>query len=159
MDPGRQPEHRRLFTIGHGNAPFTEIERLLRIHGVAMLIDVRSNPYSRFSPDFRQRTLTNLTAAAGIGYRWMGDRLGGRITYEPDGGADVGPGAPSFESALADVLTLNQGGPVALLCAERNPDHCHRSALLAPALEALGAEVYHILEDGSARRHQPTLGL
>ncbi len=143
MDPA--DDRPSVFTIGHGEAPFAEVERLLRIHHVAMLIDVRSA--SHFSGDFTKGTLTDLCAAAALGYRWMGDRLG-----DPE----ISRG---FDAGLADVVALNARTPVALLCEERDPDHCHRSTVIAPALEDRGVDVYHILSDGSARRHQPTLGI
>ena len=138
----------RIFTVGHGNAPFHEIERLLHLNGVATIVDVRSTPYSKHAPDFRKSALTGLTAAAGFGYRWMGDRLGGRSDR-----------AGGYETALGDVLALNAAGPVVLLCSERLPDGCHRHHDLAPSLEAAGVDVYHILPDGQARRYQPTLGI
>ncbi len=154
-------EHKpRIFTVGHGNAPFHEIERVLQLHGVATVVDVRSTPYSRHAPDFRKSALAVLTAAAGLGYRWMGDRLGGLSADRDDPrNRPSGIDSPSFRAALAEVLALNEAGPVALLCAERDPEHCHRRLVLAPQLEALGAEVFHILADGSAHRHQPSLGI
>ena len=160
MNPESKP---RIYTVGHGNAPFQEIERILRIHGVATIIDVRSAPYSKYSADFRKSALAEYAAAAGLGYRWMGDRLGGT----PTGSAPEVP-TPALEpnvnesavfGALTEVIALNQTGPVALLCAERDPEHCHRLITLAPRLETLECEVFHILPDGSAHRHQPSLGI
>lgn len=160
MNPESKP---RIYTVGHGNAPFQEIERILRIHGVATIIDVRSAPYSKYSADFRKSALAEYAAAAGLGYRWMGDRLGGT----PTGSAPEVPN-PALEpsvnesvlfGALTEVIALNQTGPVALLCAERDPEHCHRLTTLAPRLETLECEVFHILPDGSAHRHQPSLGI
>ncbi|HSR15991.1 MAG TPA: DUF488 domain-containing protein, partial [Gemmatimonadales bacterium] len=86
---------------------------------------------------------------AGLGYRWMGRALGGRSR----------PGAAQFAAAVDEVAALAAGGPVALLCAETDPASCHRSLVLAPALEARGATVWHILPDGTAAPHQPPLGL
>ena len=153
----------RIYTVGHGNAPFEEIERLLLLHGVATLVDVRSSPYSKYSPDFRKSVLAGYAAAAGIGYRWMGDRLGG-IGTGSSSTAPAGTGTPppadtARLGALAEVIALNETGPVALLCAERAPEHCHRLTALAPELETLGCDVYHILPDGTAHRHQPSLGI
>ncbi|MDH3262054.1 MAG: DUF488 domain-containing protein [Acidimicrobiia bacterium] len=162
MNPETKP---RIFTVGHGNAPFQEIERILRLHGVATLVDVRSAPYSKYAPDFRKSALAEYAAAAGLGYRWMGDRLGGREAesgqMSADGEVDPRPEVDpaSFVGALAEVVALNETGPVVLLCAERDPDHCHRSIILAPQLEILGCEVFHILPDATAHRHQPSLGI
>ena len=55
MDEGALP---------HGNAPFQEGERILRLHGVATLVDVRSTPFSRYGPDFRKSALAVSAAAA-----------------------------------------------------------------------------------------------
>jgi uncharacterized protein (DUF488 family) len=136
----------RIFTVGHGDAPFHEIERLLHLNGVSTIVDVRSTPYSKHAPDFQKSALMELTAAAGFGYRWMGERLGG-------------PATGGFDAALGDILALNLSGPVVLLCSERSPDACHRHLVLAPRLEATGVEVFHILPDGETHRYQPTLGI
>ena len=120
MNPEPKP---RIYTVGHGNAPFLDRERILRIHGVATIIDVRSAPYSKYSADFRKSALAEFAATAGLGYRWMGDRLGGSRT-----GSAPELTTPTLEptmneaevsGALAEVVALNQTGPVALLCAER----------------------------------------
>lgn len=153
----------RIYTIGHGNAPFQEVERILRSHGVATLADVRSDPYSKYAPAFRKSTLIENAAGAGFGYRWMGDRLGGPETGSADavpvGADEEAVREAALAGALAEVIALNETGPVALLCAERDPVHCHRLLTLAPRLEALGCEVFHILPDGAAHRHQPSLGI
>lgn len=150
----------RIFTIGHGNASLQEFERLLTVHGIATIVDVRSTPYSRYAPHFHRSTLSESTAAAGFGYRWMGDRLGGQPPGRDQTGAPaIEVDSPSFRGAIAEVIALNKTGPVALLCAERDPEHCHRRVVLAPQLETTGLAVFHILRDGSAHRHQTSLGI
>jgi uncharacterized protein (DUF488 family) len=150
----------RIFTIGHGNASFQEFERLLVVQGIATIVDVRSIPYSRFAPHFRRSPLSESTTAAGFGYRWMGDRLGGQPPATDQTGAPaIEVGSPSFRGAIAEVIALNKTGPVALLCAERDPEHCHRRVVLAPQFETAGLAVFHILPDGSAHRHQASLGI
>lgn len=158
MKPGTKP---RIYTVGHGNAPFHEIERILRLNGVSMIVDVRSTPYSKHAPDFRKSALSELTAAAGLGYRWMGDRLGSSSPSSRDAqSGDHGERDPdSVEAALGEVVALNASGPVALLCSERAPEHCHRHLLLAPRLEDHGVDVFHILAGGAAHRYQSTLGI
>ena len=151
--------------MGHGDASFQEIERILQFHGIATVVDVRSTPYSKYAPDFRKSTLAEAAAAAGLGYRWMGDRLGGRPTRSDQTNRDVAASdqvvvdSPSFRGALAEVAALNTTGPVCLMCAERHPEHCHRRLFLAPHFEDLGIDVFHILPSGAAQRHQPSLGI
>lgn len=152
-------------TIGHGAAGFDEVLEVLRLHGVATLVDVRSRPYSRHAPDFAKGRLEEACAAAGVGYRWMGADLGGRPSdprlldprgeLDPDAlGAD-----PGFRSAVRTVAAIASGGKPALLCSEQAPEHCHRATLLAPELIALGHRVEHLRHDGSATPHQEPLEL
>ena len=48
-----------------------------------------------------------------------------------------------FRRGLAKLETLAADGPVLLLCAEADPDRCHRR-FLAAALEARGWPVAHL---------------
>ncbi len=138
-----------VFTIGHGSQSFPDLVPLLVAQHVATIVDVRSKPYSRFAPDFAKERLEGLAAMHGFGYRWLGEQLGG---------LDVDPqDRPGFDEALREVLLLAKDAPVVLLCAEAQPDWCHRATVLAPALERLGATVRHILPDGSVAPTQPHL--
>jgi uncharacterized protein (DUF488 family) len=155
----------RFFTIGHGTARFGDLRRILEHHGVATIVDVRSEPWSSRAPDFTKRRLEGLCATVGFGYRWLGDGLGGRprdpALCRPDGSPDYDgiASSPGFVGSLYLLEQLAAGGGVALLCAEADPAHCHRSALIAPALAARGHEVMHLLHDGNAVPDQPTLDL
>jgi uncharacterized protein (DUF488 family) len=132
---------------------------------VQTIVDVRSIPYSRHAPDFSKKELRTIAAERGFGYRWLGDRLGGRPAHPSvsDKNGNLDPEAlarsPDVAAALAEIDGLTAVSTVTLLCAELSPDRCHRSLLVAPVLEARGYRVMHILGDGSVEAHQPTLGL
>ena len=154
-----------IYTIGHGRAGFAEVAAVLEQHGVATVIDVRSRPVSRHAPEFSRRVLEELAATAGIGYRWMGDALGGRpddsALLRPDGEPDYEAirRSPRFQAALVDLTAIAAGAGVALLCSEERPEHCHRALLIAPALQELGWRVIHLLHDGTALAHQQPLAI
>lgn len=67
-----------IYTIGYGRRPAQEILALLHRYGIQELLDVRSQPYSRFQPAFSRKPLAEALARAGIRYVFMGDLLGGR---------------------------------------------------------------------------------
>ncbi len=46
-----------LWSIGHSNHPIERFLTLLRQHAIAMLADVRTAPYSRYSPQFNRDEL------------------------------------------------------------------------------------------------------
>ena len=154
-----------IHTIGHGRAGFAEVAAVLEQHGVATIVDVRSHPVPRHAPEFTRRVLEELAATAGIGYRWMGDALGGRpddpALLLGDGGPDYEAvrRSPRFQAALGDLAAVAAEAGVALLCAEERPEHCHRALLIAPALQEMGWQVIHLLHDGTALAHQQPLGI
>jgi uncharacterized protein (DUF488 family) len=112
-----------LFSIGHSNHPGPGFLALLAQAGIAVLVDVRSRPASRFCPQFNRRALESALAAAGIEYRFRGAELGGR---DPLPDAD-----PRFGSAMRELLALARERDAAMLCSEREPERCHRATRLA----------------------------
>ena len=149
-----------LYTIGHSNHTAEAFLGLLRRHGIARVVDVRSRPHSRW-PQFGRERLARLLEAAGIAYEWQGEALGGRpgdpALLGPDGAPDYPAMAarPAFQAGLAALLrTLAGGGRVAVLCSEGDPQHCHREHLIAAALRTRGVTVRHILRDGGLQRNE-----
>ncbi len=151
-----------LLTIGHSNHAADVFLRLLGGHAVTVLVDVRSAPYSRFHPQFNRAALTRTLAAAGIEYVYLGGALGGRPAdpglYE-DGRVRYERVArtATFRDAVDEVAERVGRDSLALMCAEREPLACHRTLLLAPALEERGAAVAHILADGALETHGDTM--
>lgn len=146
-----------LYTIGHGTLRFDEFLHLLYSHGIRMVLDVRSQPYSRNAPQYSSSALQEELAAAGLAYRWLGDRLGGRPLDESKlAPIDI---PEKLDAGITEAGALATGAVSVLLCAERDPDHCHRSLTLADRFEEAGFTVRHVLSDGSTKLHQPQLGL
>src|ERR1700681_414277 len=67
-----------ILTIGHSTLQFDKFVALLHRHGVTAVADVRSAPYSRFSPAFNREALQASLRENGIGYVFLGEQLGGR---------------------------------------------------------------------------------
>jgi uncharacterized protein (DUF488 family) len=137
-----------IHTIGHSNHEFADLLALLRQHGIQMVIDVRSSPYSRYVPQANRETLSRALESVGIAYRWMGDRLGGK----PEGVVpdyDKLRTSPAFQQGIADLLKLAVNLSTALMCSEGDHRQCHRHKLITPALLDQGVHVLHIQPDGS----------
>lgn len=144
-----------LYTIGHSNHPADRFAALLKAHGIRLLADIRSQPASRFLPQFNRAALAPMLEASGIAYRWLGDRLGGRprdpAMYDADGHPDYAKMAATraFREGVDELLAAAAEMPAAVMCAERDPQKCHRNQLVTPALLVRGAAVRHILGDGA----------
>ncbi len=128
---------------------------LLRQHGVQVLVDTRSSPYSRYSPQFDRETLNEAVTVAGVKYLWMGDAVGGRprdeSCYDAQGHVLYGRVAAQreFQEALERIEHAAEEFRVALLCSEEDPAHCHRRLLVSRVLMQRGAEILHIRGDGT----------
>jgi uncharacterized protein (DUF488 family) len=143
-----------LFSIGHSNQPLENFVRLLTMHRIGVLVDVRSRPYSRYLPHFNARALEAAMIQAGIKYLYLGKELGGRPEesefYDPDGYVLYSRLArsPAF---LEGIRRLEQGVRqyrVAIACSEEDPSGCHRRLLIGRVLARRGIEVGHIRGDG-----------
>lgn len=151
-----------LWTIGHSNRPITELMALLTQTGIATLVDVRAQPHSTRYPQFNEENLRESCGQANIVYHWAGRHLGGKRTLHFDSphiAIDEGRrgfadhmGTELFKKAVSQVVGLATRAPTAMLCAERDPDHCHRS-LIADYLILQGMRVIHLIDSGESREH------
>ena len=152
-----------VLTIGHSTHSVEAFVALLDRHCVSAVADVRSVPYSRFNPDFNREPLARSLAAHRTVYVFLGRELGGR----PDDPSCYDGGRISYERVgatrwfrlgLDRVVRGAARRRIALMCAERDPLACHRTPLVAPALEARGISVGHILADGGLETHAGAMG-
>lgn len=112
-----------VLAIGHSTLPYEQFAALLRASGVTAIADVRSAPYSRYSPQFNRETLRDALRADGVSHVFMGDDLGGRPAGRDcftHGVADYEKmaRAPTFESGLERVAKGAKLHRVALMCSE-----------------------------------------
>ncbi len=144
-------------TIGYGNRSFKEFVELLRQYDIKFLVDVRSQPYSRFKPEFSKELLEKQLRQCGIRYVFMGDTLGGRpddSTCYVGGKVDyAGLREKSFyQEGINRVRTAwEKQLQFALMCAEVKPDECHRGKLIGNTLVELQIDVAHIDETGKIK--------
>lgn len=155
-----------IYTIGHSNHDFETFVQLLAMYQIETVVDVRSNPWSRFAKFANERTLRAWLPTKEIEYRFMGDRLGGLPTGTSWTGKpnfdemlrtyDIrrGHGAfdeeidTAYDEALVELCELASLDRVAVMCSEEDPGQCHRQHLLGPSLEDAGFELLHIRKDG-----------
>ena len=155
-----------ILTVGHSNHEEGEFVELLRGAGVELIADVRRHPGSRRQPHFERTALAAVLLEAGIGYRWLGESLGGRRKPLPDspngawesdqfrGYADH-TASEEFLAGLSELEQLARDQRVAVMCAEAWWVRCHRR-LIADALLARGWRVLHLGANGKLEPHELT---
>lgn len=143
-----------IYTIGHSHHTLAHFILLLRSHAITLLVDVRSNPYSRYASQYDMETLRQALETAGIAYQHM-PSLGGRPDDpslrtrfgKPD--YDRLAISPSFLEGVDALVETARSQRTAIMCAEGDPRRCHRERLIAPILRQRGVEVLHILPAGT----------
>lgn len=149
-----------LYTIGHSTHPLEDFIGLLRRHGIEVICDVRSSPYSRHNPQYNRENLIPELKSADVKYVFLGKELGprsdrpscyvnGKVSYRRLANTGV------FAAGLNRLREGMRQYRVALLCAEKDPATCHRTILICRELRK-EADILHILDDGEIER-QPDL--
>ncbi|OWY70618.1 hypothetical protein B7486_13450 [cyanobacterium TDX16] len=151
-----------VLTIGHSTHDFDEFVSLLKSNGVTVVCDVRSAPYSRFNPQFNKETLEKELRNHGIKYVYLGQELGGR-SDDPscfENGRIQYPRlakTAAFRRGIERIVRGANEYVVAIMCAEKEPLECHRTLLVAPAIEEAGVSVKHILADGQVETNEAAM--
>ncbi|MCB0121632.1 MAG: DUF488 domain-containing protein [Caldilineaceae bacterium] len=164
MNNTNVPKLTTIYTIGHSNHTDKAFLALLQQHAIGCLVDVRSQPYSRYNPQFNRETLIKSLQTAGIHYLHMGDTLGGRP--EQRDLYDAGETRPNYsrqrqtelyQQGLHQLIKLVQQTTVAIMCSEGNPHECHRQWLITPDLLDSDITVLHIHPNGNLETAEKTL--
>lgn len=127
-----------IYTIGYEATTMADFLAALARAGVERVIDVRALPLSR-RPGFSKSPLAASLKEAGIDYvhlKALGTPKRGRDAAKKGDVAtlthvyDDQLALPEAQAAAAIMLALAAEKPSALLCYERDPQHCHRTLLL-----------------------------
>lgn len=145
---------RTVFSIGHSQHDLQSFTALLKPFSVDTLVDVRSNPFSRFAPDFSRPKLDEHLPRHGLQYVFLGHELGGRPNdqayYDEDG--HVFYYMLARDEAFLRAITLLEENVdqhvIAIMCSEGKPHDCHRRLLIERVLVERGITMKHIRPSG-----------
>ncbi|RRO19404.1 DUF488 domain-containing protein [Saccharopolyspora rhizosphaerae] len=165
-----------LWTIGHWTCPKEEFLHPLLEHDIELLVDVRSLPGSRRSPQFDADEMTQWLGEVGIDYLHVPELSGRRKRQDVDPQLNAGWQHDSFKNYADYTLTepyrhgldrlrnLAADQRAVAMCGEPMPWRCHR-LLIANNLVALGWTVWHLIASQEPRPHelgkwgaQPSIG-
>lgn len=146
-----------LYTIGYSGFSLADFLALLKQKDISLVVDVRSQPHSRYYTDYDKEALSRTLKGEGLYYRNYGREFGARQTdprYASPGGyldfERFAQSPPFLEGVEKLERSLAQGYCFALMCAERDPVRCHRAILVARAFFRAGYEVVHLMPGGQS---------
>jgi uncharacterized protein (DUF488 family) len=136
----RIPRGGQFLSVGYEGRALDDFVRLLEEHRVEVLVDVRENAISR-KPGFSKRRLSEALDDAGIDYQHqprLGNPKENRAAFR---NGHLSTGKRRFlahlnngsRDAFDAVVEMAMTKRVALLCFERDHDHCHRACIVEQA--------------------------
>jgi uncharacterized protein (DUF488 family) len=141
----------RIHTIGYQQRVGLDLAQALVAARIEFLIDVRAVPMSR-RPDFRRARLTETLSEAGIRYvgmpglgtpKFLRDKLARDGDYKAFFAA-FHDHLASVQNHIESLARLADKKKVALMCYERDPNECHRSAVGAQVGAIIGSTVINL---------------
>ena len=141
-----------LYSIGHSNQTFEQFLEMLQSQGINVIVDVRSVPASKYTPQFNREPLQAALNRSGIHYMWFGEEFGARRTdaLDADNKVDFEKAVqtPAFLRGTERVLNgLQKGYRISLMCSEAHPLECHRFAMVSRWFYEHGVDMQHIVHD------------
>ena len=149
-----------VYTIGYGGRETDDFIAILNEYEIDTLVDVRSQPYSRYAPDFCKDRLSLILNRSGIHYEFMGNSLGGRpndsacYTYSPQRkkkllDAKKCESKAFYRNGISQLKhAMSRGRRIVIMCSELEPHECHRGYVLGKTLDGDEIAVIHIGRDG-----------
>ena len=154
------------YTMGFSNRSWEETLEILKVFKIGQLVDIRTLPGSKHTPQFNLEQLQQQLPKAGIEYVHM-KNLGGLRKPLKDstvnsawqnsgfrGYADYMQ-TQEFAAALDELIRLIKEKPTAYCCTEAVFWRCHRQ-LVSDALLVRGYHIGHIFSATKVEEHQLT---
>src|SRR5579862_8827591 len=155
-----------VYTMGFSNRTWDETLEILVAYEIKRVVDIRTLPGSKHTPQFNLEHLQSALPKEGIDYVHL-KSLGGlrkprkdstiNAAWRDDGfrGYADYMQTPAFESALAELTRLLDERTTVYCCTEAVFWRCHRQ-LVSDALLARGYRVGHIFNATKAEEHKLT---
>ena len=141
-----------LYSIGHSNQTFDEFLQMLQSQQIDVIVDVRSIPASKYTPQFNKEPLRASLNRHNIAYMHFGEEFGARRTDALDEynnvNFEMAATTSNFQKGVERIRHgLDKGYRIAFMCSEANPLECHRFALVSRYFHEHGIKVLHIMRD------------
>lgn len=144
-----------IYSIGYGNRKVEDFIAHLKKYNIEKLIDIRTNPVSRFQPSYNKKKLMDFLPSIGVDYIFLGDELGGKpkdANLYYNGVLDYCKVNQSIDyiNGLNKLRAyINEGYTICIMCCETDPEKCHRKTLVGETLLGNGIWTHHIDKVGN----------
>ncbi len=150
-----------IYSIGYSSFTVADFIRAIASYRIDVVADVRSQPYSRYRPEFNRETVKHILKQNGIAYVFLGDQCGARIQapecyVNGKVSFELVKHNKEFQTGLERLRKGMQLHRIAIMCAERDPINCHRAILICRHLRSQNVVIKHIVDNGLIENHADT---
>lgn len=145
-----------IYTIGYSPFKINDFIDILKKYKITCVIDVRSNPNSKFYTDYNKSNLQEILKINRIIYRNYKNEFGAHQDdlryFNSNDYLDFNKYAKSdlFQSGIKKIEAgIKMNYVFVLMCAEKNPSTCHRNIMVGREFYNLGYQINNILADSS----------
>jgi uncharacterized protein (DUF488 family) len=146
---------KEIYTIGYSCFKIDDFVNVLKKYNINCVVDVRSNPNSKFYTDYNYNELENTLKEHNILYRNYKKEFGAQqenTKYYRNGYLDFESFCMS-EAFREGMRKIEAGIELkyifVLMCAEKDPIKCHRTLMIANEFHKSGYKINNILFDGT----------
>lgn len=143
-------ENEKIFSIGHSDYKIGEFIGLLKLHGIATLVDVRGNPSSKRFPQYNKQLLIASCSANNIAYRHC-SQLGNK-QQEIQALIELPAGQDAIKR-LSEEYFASGVNATAIMCSEHDSDTCHRKIVAQRLYDDYSINTKHISRPGEISDH------
>lgn len=148
-----------IFTIGYSSFSLEVFLNTLKKYKITAVADVRSQPYSKFKPEFNRESFKEVLSKNNIAYVFLGEECGARVDDSKcytNGKVNYDLVAQNqiFKNGLKRIKKGMEKYNIVLMCAEKDPITCHRTILVSRNLQSAGVKIKHILSNGRVEQHK-----
>lgn len=147
-----------LFTIGCSTRSISDFILILKKYKIQVVADVRSTPYSYFTPQFNSDNLKKELNQNRIIYGSFAEEFGARRVEESvyiDNRVDFNRvlDLDIFHKGVERIKNgLSTGYSIALMCTEYNPLDCHRFSLVSRGIKKiLNVPIDHVFNQNESK--------
>lgn len=152
---------KRIFTIGYSIHNLDSFINIMKKYKITVIADVRSQPFSKYKPEFNRDTFHNNLKKNKISYIYLGEECGarssnpecyinGKANYKLIANTEI------FKNCINRIKKGISKYNICLMCAEKDPINCHRTILICRNLRSKNLKIKHLLFDGSVEDNKDT---
>lgn len=149
---------KKIYSIGYSGIVIEDFIKILKKNEINCVIDVRSIPYGKYTPDYNKENIKEKLKKNGILYENFSKEFGARRNeenvYDSDGKVNFlkVSKCENFKKGVDRIKKGVEKYSIVLMCSEKNPIECHRFSLVSRFITEEGFEVIHILNDGNLQK-------